>query len=100
MAVDDYVRHLEDRVRMAERVCALVGINATDRQTERGKALTQAWMHWSHSYGGRAVPVTDDEVAKLAAERDEIVTATLARIERDYPELMARKRAAQAATDA
>lgn len=85
-----WLRDLEERVRAAEKVCSLVGINATDRQTERGKALTQAWMEWSHAYGGQSVRVSDDEVSRLAAVRDARVAETLDRIRRDYPEVSAK----------
>jgi hypothetical protein len=92
MATDEYVRTLEERVRVAERVCVLVGINASSRVTERGKALTQAWMIWSQAYGGRAVPVTDEEVHQLAEIRDTKIALTLKAIERDYPEIKALRR--------
>lgn len=82
-----WLRQLEDRVRAAERVCGLVGINVSDRSTERGKALTQAWMEWVHIYGGQSVKVTDEEVRRLAAVRGQRVAETLERLARDYPEI-------------
>lgn len=93
MADDEHVRKLEHRLWHAERVCGLVGMTASDRQTERGKALTQAWMNWSHEYQGQAVRVSDMEVTELARQRDEIVEATLERLARDYPEIRAQRRA-------
>jgi hypothetical protein len=84
-----WLRQLKDRVTVAERVCGLVGINGSDRSTERGKALTQAWMEWVHVYGGQSVKVTDNEVRRLAAERDQRVAETLERLARDYPEITA-----------
>lgn len=98
MATDDDLRALEERLRTAERVCGLVGMNATDRRTERGRALTQAWMDWNGAYGGRAVTVTDDEVRRLSEIRERRIAETLAAIERDYPEILARRRAEESAT--
>lgn len=92
MATDEYVRELEERVRIAERVCGMVAMTATDRQTARGKALTQAWMIWEATYGGRAVPVSDEEVRRLAEIRDKRVAETLASLERNYPEILAKMR--------
>jgi hypothetical protein len=92
MVTDSALRELDRRLRAAEQVCGLVGMNASDRQTERGKALTQAWMDWAHEYAGSAVPVSNKEIVDLAARRDHIVAETLARIERDYPEIVAARR--------
>ncbi len=91
MAEDEYVRELQERLQVAERVCGLVGINASTRETDRGKALTQAWMDWSHRFSHRAVLITDEEVRELAARRDVVVEQTLARLARDYPEIAARR---------
>lgn len=92
MATDEYVRELQTRLRSAEQVCVLVGINAASRETERGKALTQSWMDWHHEYGGRTIPLSDIDVRNLAERRDRRVAETLAAIARDYPEIDAKRR--------
>lgn len=85
--MSDDVRTFEllERLQAAERVCVLVGVNATDRQTERGKALLQSWMDWQHQYGPSAGTVTDEEIAEYARRRDVITERTLASIRQDYP---------------
>lgn len=96
----EWLTELQRRLASAERVCGLVGMNATDRTSERGKALTQAWMEWSHVHGEHAVRVSDAEVATLAAHRDRRVAETMERIQRDYPEILARKAGSQESTGA
>lgn len=73
---------LAARLEAAELVCALVGITG-GRDGQRGKALTQAWMHWSHDYGHGSI--TDELVAELAGKRDRIREATLLRLRAEYP---------------
>ena len=68
------------RLAMAERVCALVGITAARSDGDREKALGQAWQDWQAAYGHAVPRPTNAEVAELAARRDEIREATLRRI--------------------
>lgn len=70
------------RLDVAERVCWLVGITAAG-ESERDKALTQAYMGWSRHYRSHARPVTDEEIAQLAARRDVIRDTTIARLHRE-----------------
>lgn len=72
----------EDRLALAERVCVLFGRLAIDRSVngDGGKAATQAWMDWHHTHGQDAPTVTADQVSDLAATRDRIRAATLARL--------------------
>lgn len=82
--IHEMLHALEDRLRAAERVCVLVGINAVG-QGERGKALTQSWMDWNRQYGPSAPRVSDELIAVYAHRRDEITEATLARIRESRP---------------
>lgn len=68
------------RLEAAELVCNLVGICGSASNSDRDKALTQAWMDWSHAYRDRHVKPADLPIAELAARRDEIRSRTLARI--------------------
>lgn len=67
------VEELRARLAVAEQVATLVGWCGHDSVTERGKALTQAWMDWNHAYGS---PERDEvcigRIRALAARRDEI----------------------------
>jgi hypothetical protein len=77
---------LGERLRLAERVCALYGWSGTRAPREdHDKATEQAWMEWHHATPGmsdrRAWPELDDSgIGALARERDRIEQATLARI--------------------
>lgn len=78
------LRALLDGLRLAERVCALVGWTATGH-SERDKALTEVWMEWSRSRPGMSTrdawPDLDDEGIKALAERrDATRAATLDRL--------------------
>lgn len=77
---------LRRRLAAAERVCQLVGITAARSETDQDKALGQAWSEWSRQYRSLALPVTDDEVLRLAARRDIIRNRTLARMQRESAE--------------
>jgi hypothetical protein len=71
---------LRARLAAAELVCRLVGTAAADQQTDQGRAVTQAWMEWSHAYRHLVDPVSDEQVLELAARRDVIRNHTLARL--------------------
>lgn len=77
---------LRRRLAAAERVCQLVGITAASGETDRDKALGQAWSEWSREYRPLAQPVTDDEILQLAARRDIVRNRTLARLQRESAE--------------
>jgi hypothetical protein len=76
---------LEERLRLAERVCLLYGWSGSD-DTERGRAAMQAWMEWADFVGkeftsAKAHPELNDEaIAALATIRAAIHTVTIARI--------------------
>ncbi|GAA0720007.1 hypothetical protein Drose_06290 [Dactylosporangium roseum] len=74
------IEDLEQRLKAAERVCQLVGVTAASMVTARDKAELQAWLDWHRQYGHLAEPVGDDEITALAARRDEIYAAALARL--------------------
>lgn len=71
------------RLAAAERVCYLVGITAARTETDRDKALTQAWQEWARDYRQACAGVSDAEVVELAARRDVIRQRTLARLGRE-----------------
>jgi hypothetical protein len=75
------VAELRARLEAAERVCYLFGISAARHETEREKAALQAWIDWHGEHGHGAQKVSDVEVQVLAARRDAIRNATLARIQ-------------------
>lgn len=74
------IEDLQQRLKAAERVCQIVGVTGADTITLRGKAKTQAYLDWAHAYGHLAEPVSAEEITVLAARRDEIREATLARL--------------------
>lgn len=78
--VDDLRRRLE----AAERVCVLFGATASTGETERDKALGQAWSEWNQRYRGDAPTVNDRETEILARRRDQIRDATVGRIREKY----------------
>lgn len=73
---------LRRRLAAAERVCILFGKTAARGETDRDKALTQAWLEWSREWRAAAPEVTDSEILELAARRDVIRNNTLARLRR------------------
>lgn len=76
----ELIDDLRRRVLAAERVCYLFGITSARHETERDKAVTQAWMDWSAAFNDDVPRVTDEEITELARRRDEIRAATLRRI--------------------
>ncbi|MEU8158158.1 hypothetical protein AB0B94_31270 [Micromonospora sp. NPDC048986] len=79
MTGDDMFRRLE----AAERVCALLGISVSRSDTDRDKAVTQAWMDWHRDYGHLTQDPTDAEVVALASRRDITRNMTLLRLDQD-----------------
>ncbi len=83
---DAEVAALTERVRLAEIVCTIfgwTGSSAGPDESDRDKAVLQAWMDWHHLYSDPKAPTSkewDDRIAELAARRDQIRQATLARI--------------------
>lgn len=85
----EYVKRVSDlelRLAAAEQVCVLYGWTGSNDRSERGDAVTQAWMDWVHSYGHemeRAAvkdPAWDARIKDLARRRREIRDATIARL--------------------
>lgn len=74
---------LEARLAAAERVCVLVGWTPQASNSDRSKALSQAWQEWHRVYGQLAPEPSDDEVVELAARRDVIRNVTLSRIRQE-----------------
>jgi hypothetical protein len=74
------IRRLRLRLAAAEQVATLCGWLGVDH-SETGKAATQAWMDWSHEYGSPSPsPEWRERIRVLAMRRDEIRSATLARL--------------------
>ena len=76
---------LEARLRDAERVCALVGWTPAHTDSPREGALDELWSHWAHAHSIDLDPnawpdLSDAEIERLAARRDEKRGATLARL--------------------
>jgi hypothetical protein len=74
---------LEERLRLAEDVCALLSWSPVRHDTDRDKALYELWRRWSHvaSTDRRDYPHLNDEViAELARQRDETRAETLSRM--------------------
>ncbi len=74
---------LRARVAAAERVCHLVGITGARMDTDRDKALTQAWSEWNREHRGKSLPPTDAEIETLAARRVVIGNNTRVRLDRE-----------------
>jgi hypothetical protein len=73
------------RLRAAEEVCLMYGWTGASHETERGKALYELWSHWVNVSGVSMSPadhpeMSDERIAELARQRDEIRARTLARI--------------------
>lgn len=84
-AYSDLTREeLEARLVLAEDVCVLYGWTGGGPETDRDKALYMLWSEWVRATGGgdrQSHPhLTDEHIARLAAERDAIRERTLGRI--------------------
>jgi hypothetical protein len=77
------IEELRARLAAAERVCVLFGWTCAAGNSDRDKAVTQAWQEWHHAYGHVAPQPGDDEVMQLAARRDVIRNVTLMRLRKD-----------------
>lgn len=72
------VERLTSEIAAARQICDLVAITGATDDSERGQALTQAWMDYSHSYQFRRVP--DETIRELAERRRDIRDRTLRRL--------------------
>jgi hypothetical protein len=74
---------IEQRLRLAEDVCALYSWSPTHNETDRDKATYELWLRWITvaSTDRRDYPhLNDDVIAELARRRDETRAATLRRM--------------------
>lgn len=74
---------LEARLALAEDVCAMFSWSPARYDTDRDKAAYELWRAWAAvaPTDRRDYPHLDDaRIAELAARRDEIRAATLARL--------------------
>lgn len=83
-------QHLRERLEAAEAVCLMYGWSTGSEECDRDKALYMLWTRWlrlaeaddpEYSTPKRHPELSDEIVARLAAERDEIRARTLAKIE-------------------
>ncbi len=102
LVVDRYERSvrrhlgLPERLAAAELVCTIFGWTGVDYSSDRGKAVSQAWIDWSRSYGA---PLPNSawnaRIAELAARRDASRDQALATLRR-----LDEQRAAELGADA
>lgn len=74
---------LEERLAVAEKVCALFGTTPSHLGTDREKALHELWRVWQDRYGHGVAWIDDAEVEKLAQQRDEKRAAALATLKKE-----------------
>lgn len=78
------IEALKARLEAAERTCVLLGWYALPDDSERGKAVLQAWMDWSALPGVETGPAAHRDlealIPELARRRDETRARTLDRI--------------------
>lgn len=77
---------LRARVAAAERVCHLFGMTGVRMETDRDKALTQAWLEWAGDHHSKSLRPSDAEIETLAARREVIRNNTLVRLGREARE--------------
>jgi hypothetical protein len=80
-AQGDLLRQANERLAAAEQVCVIFGWTGLDDGSDESRAVAQAWHDWAGAYGSIS-PTREwrTKVKKLARRRDEIRSATLAKL--------------------
>jgi hypothetical protein len=81
---------LQERLAAAEQVCVLFSWTSSGGDSDRDRAVAQAWMDWKHGYAPNLPdpqsPEWQARIQDLANRRTAVRTITVARIRRDRDE--------------